>query len=584
GPAGDTEFAVRFLSLVAGVLLVAVTARIARSLFGPRVAVIAALLSALSAFELYYSQETRMYIWVALFSALSFSALTSLMRRIDRGSLSAHAAVDLLIYLLSTIAALYTHYFAPAVLLAQNFAVLVWLIFKWRDKRSRGGPLLFRSIAAWVGTQAVVVMVFLPWFFYAGNQLSSWPAISEPLSPIDLAVRVLAAFTVGIDLPLGGQWLPVALFGLLFLLGLFFPLFYRRSPNSALSSSPGIAGPFSILVLWSIVPLAFMYVVSLQRPAYNPKFLLLSTPAFVMLTASGVEVLARALRRLPSPASPAHAVGALVLLAAAGLSASGIYTDSRLQRDDYRGVVGYINAYAQEGDSVVVDAPGQIDVVRYYYRGAAPLVTLPVGRPLNRAATEGVLDDLLHSRREVYAIYWATEQADPDHYVERVLATNRFQASDEWHGSIRLAQYGAASSEVTTLTDRAVHFGDELVLASVQRIGAGPVRPGRVLGLDFSWVVLNQPAGNYKVFVHLLDSGGGIVSQRDSEPSAGFRPTSSWLEGETIADRLGILIRPGTPPGNYTLVMGVYRPESGTRLPVSGGGDHIELGQVTVAP
>jgi hypothetical protein len=118
----------------------------------------------------------------------------------------------------------------------------------------------------------------------------------------------------------------------------------------------------------------------------------------------------------------------------------------------------------------------------------------------------------------------------------------------------------------------------------VHRIGSGPVQPGRVLSLDFGWSVLSKPASNYKVFVHLLDSAGQIASQRDAEPAAGFRPTSTWLTGETITDRLGLVIRPGVAAGEYTLVMGLYRPESGERLPVSTGGDVVELGQVTVAP
>ncbi|MCI0474886.1 MAG: glycosyltransferase family 39 protein, partial [Anaerolineales bacterium] len=55
--AGQTEFAVRFLSVIAGVLIVAVTYRVARAFFDDEVAVIAAFLTAFSPFQIYYSQE-----------------------------------------------------------------------------------------------------------------------------------------------------------------------------------------------------------------------------------------------------------------------------------------------------------------------------------------------------------------------------------------------------------------------------------------------------------------------------------------------------------------------------------------------
>src|SRR5581483_5861147 len=65
---GFGEFSLRFLSVIAGVLVIAVTFRVAREFFDQDVAVIAAVLAALNPFQVYYAQETRMYICVTLFS------------------------------------------------------------------------------------------------------------------------------------------------------------------------------------------------------------------------------------------------------------------------------------------------------------------------------------------------------------------------------------------------------------------------------------------------------------------------------------------------------------------------------------
>ncbi|MDE3089703.1 MAG: glycosyltransferase family 39 protein, partial [Chloroflexota bacterium] len=59
--AGWSEFCAAFLSLFFGVLFIALTYRVAREWFNANVALIAALLVAASPYNLWYSQEVRMY-------------------------------------------------------------------------------------------------------------------------------------------------------------------------------------------------------------------------------------------------------------------------------------------------------------------------------------------------------------------------------------------------------------------------------------------------------------------------------------------------------------------------------------------
>ncbi|NLF75287.1 MAG: hypothetical protein GX573_06280, partial [Chloroflexi bacterium] len=59
--AGESEFSLRFLSALQGVVTVTLAAALGRTLFGRGAGWIAGLLVALSPFAVYYSQETRMY-------------------------------------------------------------------------------------------------------------------------------------------------------------------------------------------------------------------------------------------------------------------------------------------------------------------------------------------------------------------------------------------------------------------------------------------------------------------------------------------------------------------------------------------
>src|SRR5205085_91307 len=88
----------------------AVLVLLGRGWFGQAAALVAAVAAALSPFAIHYSQETRMYILVTLFGALAWLALDAWLARPRR--------LFLALYWLASLAALYTHYFAVALVVA----------------------------------------------------------------------------------------------------------------------------------------------------------------------------------------------------------------------------------------------------------------------------------------------------------------------------------------------------------------------------------------------------------------------------------------------------------------------------------
>jgi hypothetical protein len=63
--------------------------------------------------------------------------------------------------------------------------------------------------------------------------------------------------------------------------------------------------------------------------------------------------------------------------------------------------------------------------------------------------------------------------------------------------------------------------------------------------------------------------------QWDGPPMDGARPTSSWIPGEIIHDRLEIPISPEAPPSSYPLSVGLYEWPSITRLPLLEDGQPV---------
>jgi hypothetical protein len=91
---------------------------------------------------------------------------------------------------------------------------------------------------------------------------------------------------------------------------------------------------------------------------------------------------------------------------------------------------------------------------------------------------------------------------------------------------------------------------------------------GDHLQLTLHWRAERLLDEDYTVFIHLLDEGGEIVAQGDSQPQGGAYPTSVWDLGEVVNDPHQIALSPSLPAGRYRLAVGMYRLDTGERLPV----------------
>ena len=102
------------------------------------------------------------------------------------------------------------------------------------------------------------------------------------------------------------------------------------------------------------------------------------------------------------------------------------------------------------------------------------------------------------------------------------------------------------------------------------------IRPGDSIHLSLFWRALAEITLDYTVFVHLVDSQGRIVSQRDSQPVGGFHPTSRWERDEIVRDPHDLTIPLQAPAGPYRLQVGMY--DTQTRIPLTATGSD-SLGQ-----
>ncbi len=102
--------------------------------------------------------------------------------------------------------------------------------------------------------------------------------------------------------------------------------------------------------------------------------------------------------------------------------------------------------------------------------------------------------------------------------------------------------------------------------------------------LTLYWRALAQIERNYTVFTHLIDEEGQIWAQKDNQPFGGNYPTSLWDEGEIVKDEYELIVREGTPPGEYLLEVGIYLLSTGERLPILTAEGHPSGDSVFLEP
>ncbi len=122
----------------------------------------------------------------------------------------------------------------------------------------------------------------------------------------------------------------------------------------------------------------------------------------------------------------------------------------------------------------------------------------------------------------------------------------------------------------------AINFGEQIRLIGAE-VTPSFIKAGDALSVTLVWQALRLPAANYTVFVHMRNAADQAVAQADSPPQAGMYPTSFWDVGEIVVDDHALLTPVALTAGDYTVVVGLYRLDTGERLPITRGGSGSEV-------
>jgi len=259
----QSEFSLRYPSVLFGALGVAAIFAAGRRLGGVEAGILAALLLSLSPMHIWYSREARTYSWTLAASLLASVAFLDLQRRTGRlawGRLVAAQAVTI-----------YAHLFAGLTNVWQTLFAFVSIV------RGRAPWKLWR----WLAAQAVVLLMVIPtivmalWSAGQKEQISWLPAPARS-APIELTMHLSGVRYLGQH---GWWWIVWLTWLALIVWGVI-----RLQPKIF---TPGEGRLF--LLAWAVVPAAILLIVTWTwKPVYLHRYTLFTLPPWLLLIGSGI--------------------------------------------------------------------------------------------------------------------------------------------------------------------------------------------------------------------------------------------------------------------------------------------------------
>ena len=370
---GTSASAVRLLSVLFGVLAIPMIYVVGRQLFNKEAGLVGALILALSSFNIWYSQETRMYslmVFLALLSMYFFLCL------LQRSTLALSAG-----YVLSTMLLLYTHYYGMFVVIAQNIYIVTLLVLSKRHTY---------KLRHWIGLQAIVLALFAPWMVVvlssqsvAGGVLSSQSVAGalhmiawwhpQPTAVTLIFTYELYSGTAGLIADSDTVVLLAKVLSALFLGLSVFSLFAYQKVRGAMDWKAPLKSlesyswevririqdltPVYFLAVWLLAVNLIPFVISLVStpPIYFFRYTIAASVALYLLVGKGTA-------NINNKPTKLAVIGVVAALSVASLPSYYF----GVTRDQNREATSLIDANAKSGDVVLI-YPDFVNITFNYY-------------------------------------------------------------------------------------------------------------------------------------------------------------------------------------------------------------------------
>ena len=501
--AGESDLAARFLSVTAALLGLAATYAVGRALFDRWTALLSMLLLGTTSFFVYYAREARMYSLLLALASVSMWAYWRWQQAPSRARTIIHG--------LSIATLFYTHYYGLLIIASQVIHSLL---------------VAPKRMGRWLWSGGLALLLIAPWLPVWIDQVRAHPngPLAQP-TPTNAATVtwLLLLVTSGLSF-----WIAAP-----YALGRALPR--ARQQRSAML----------LLVVWLLLtPLVVLTANAYLAPLYQPRYLIGSLPALMLLIAYGLRHV------FWKPLALGLAIG---LVSVHLLAYPTFWPDRPHWKESLQNLI----AARHPGEpTLALLAPQSIEA--YYARqlGLQDARTIELaGRSLTPTDWGPVVSAL---------------DTAPSVWV--VLPTNVGATWDIVAQLNRDRRVGYRDSVVNVIfyrfdrgapIDRTFRFGDKVQLAAAQT-DRSEAQPGNTVCVTLTLSTIGALGQEYSAGLHLVNEANALIAQQDSGLAA-----SSISQPFTA--RRCVEIPAATSPGIYYLYWVIYNWTNGEQLPVLEG-------------
>jgi hypothetical protein len=356
--------------------------------------------------------------------------------------------------------------------------------------------------------------------------------------------------------------------------------------------------PSSILFLagWFLIPLAAYFVILQRQPSFEPRYMILVTPAIFLLLALGLSNL---LRTTLYALRTSSYVLSLLLFTVFLLSLRSYYTNEAYFKDDSAGVAAWLATETTANDLVYIDVPHPFHY--YVAKGHISAPTRYLFVDIHTAADILTRETAGHDR--LFWISWRGSDTDPRGVIPFLAQKYGEKLGQRDFRGYHVEWYSLPSAKVnyslpTDLNPVNVRFGDVLRLDGAAFGGyppatnATPVNHPAWATLHFT--LLRPTEVDYKVSLRLRGEDGRVAAQVDKEllNDRHFH-TSAWpLPDPALNQAINVYtlsLAPDIPPGQHRLEVVVYNsqppyPSEGVTGIESVDGTAAIIGTISIIP
>jgi 4-amino-4-deoxy-L-arabinose transferase-like glycosyltransferase len=536
---GGSDFAIRFPSTLASILLLPLMIQFGRRLGGKKLGAVVGILTAVNPLQITYAQEARMYTLIVLLAA---STSYLLWRMLVTNKWRRYGGQTILL----TGLMIYTHYSA-VFLIAAQFVFVGWLLWRNGQRRLVGGTAVLLFLIT-----IPLIPLTVPRLFTGAE------AAYYPVPPLVIFRDVVQNFSFGTTLDFSAPLIQLLIMGtavLLFIGFVTLPSWLHR----LFLLSYLLAAPVGIALLSIIKP---MYL--------GVRHIMIGSPALLLILAQAIIWLAASMKNSAKNSATSYRKagwGTAVVVATAVLSLGtvraidNLYNDGNYAKDNFRDLIQYIEQNAGENDLIIYNDGILLATHAQYQQRNLPVTAVPI-YPRRAPDSMEILPDLAAQYDRIWFLPDPPDDGrDANKQVQTWLDDN-LQRLDTFNtfGTGALLQVivyttGPTQTAATSSGGQAVLPTTAIEWANYPTLTGFDAKFAQPTSLATLWIDLfwqgDAPNPEQQIrFVLRGDDGQDWVTVERP-----FTNNPNWASALQMRQSYPIGIPPGTPPGTYELLI-----------------------------